>query len=72
MSIEIHVQCVVVMDKKQYVRETSKLLEDTKTYRPLDSDPTKKLKGRLQSKLRAFVIGRPIRLSFLQQDVPYI
>ena len=46
-------KCVVVMDKEQYVRETSKLLEDTKTYRPLDSDPTKKLKGRLQRKLRA-------------------
>ena len=46
-------KCVVVMNKEQYVRETSKLLEDTKTYRPLDSDPTKKLKGRLQRKLRA-------------------
>ena len=38
---------LVVMDIKDYIRKARELLEDTNTYRPIQSDPTNKLKTKL-------------------------
>ena len=38
---------LVVMDRKDYFRKARHLLEDTNTYRPIQSDPTNKLKNKL-------------------------
>ncbi|XP_019627206.1 PREDICTED: uncharacterized protein LOC109472073 [Branchiostoma belcheri] len=46
-------KAVVVMDKTDYVEKCEKLLEDKDTYKVIGPvNPTKKLKGRLQRKLR--------------------
>ena len=38
---------LLVMDKKDYIRKARELLEDTNTYRPIQSYPTNKLKTKL-------------------------
>ena len=43
---------LVVMDKSDYIRKMKELLEDTNTYRPLNTDPTIRLKGKLFNILR--------------------
>ncbi|CAH1267006.1 Hypp3654 [Branchiostoma lanceolatum] len=46
-------KAVVVMDKTEYVEQCEKLLDDKDTYKVIGpTNPTKKLKGRLQRKLR--------------------
>ena len=43
---------LVVMDKHDYNRKAKELLEDTNTYRTIQSDPTNRLKNKLISMLR--------------------
>ena len=43
---------LVVMDKKDYTRKIQELLDDTYTYRPLNTEPTMKQKNRLINILR--------------------
>ena len=38
---------LVVMDRKEYIWKARDLLDDTNTYRPIQSDPTNKLKNKL-------------------------
>ena len=38
---------LVVMDRKEYIRKARDLLDDTNTYRSIQSDPTNKLKNKL-------------------------
>ena len=38
---------LVVMDRKEYIRKARDLLNDTNTYRTIQSDPTNKLKNKL-------------------------
>ncbi|XP_019635228.1 PREDICTED: uncharacterized protein LOC109478212 [Branchiostoma belcheri] len=46
-------KAVVVMDRTEYVAQCEKLLDDKNTYKVIGpTNPTKKLKGRLQRKLR--------------------
>ena len=43
---------LVVMDRKVYIRKARDLLDDTNTYRTIQSDPTNKLKNKLINILR--------------------
>ena len=43
---------LVVIDKLDYIRKVRELLEDTNTYRPIQSDPTNKLKTKLINTLK--------------------
>ena len=43
---------LVVMDRSDYIKKAKELLDDTNTYRTIQSDPTNKLKNRLMSMLR--------------------
>ena len=43
---------LVVMDKNEYIRKMKELLDDTNTYRPLNTDPTMKQKNKLINILR--------------------
>ena len=43
---------LVVMDKSDYIKKAKELLDDTNTYRTIQSDPTNKLKNRLINMLR--------------------
>ena len=43
---------LVVMDKNEYIRKMKELLDDTNTYRPLNTDPTIKQKNKLINILR--------------------
>ena len=38
---------LVVMDRSDYIRKAKELLDDTSTYRTIQSDPTNKLKNKL-------------------------
>ena len=43
---------LVVMDRSDYIKKAKELLEDTNTYRTIQSDPTNKLKNKLINMLR--------------------
>ena len=43
---------LVVMDRSDYIKKAKELLEDTNTYRIIQSDPTNKVKNRLTNMLR--------------------
>ena len=43
---------LVVMDRSDYTKKAKELLEDTNTYRTIQSDPTNKLKNKLSNMLR--------------------
>ena len=43
---------LVVMDRSVYIRKAKELLEDTNTYRTIQSDPTSRLKNKLVNILR--------------------
>ena len=43
---------LVVMDRRDYIRKARQLLDDTNTYRTIQSDPTNKLKNKLINMLR--------------------
>ena len=43
---------LVVMDRSDYIRKAKELLEDTNTYRTIQSDPTSRLKNKLVNILR--------------------
>ena len=43
---------LVVMDRKEYIRKARDLLDDTNTYRFIQSDPINKLKNKLISILK--------------------
>ena len=48
------------MDKSDYIRKMKELLENTKTFRPLNMDPTNKQKGKLINILRRIKTGSGI------------
>ena len=43
---------LVAMDRNEYITKMKKLLDDTNTYRPLNTDPTMKQKNKLINILR--------------------
>ena len=43
---------LVVVDRNEYIRKMKELLDDTNTYRPLNTDPTMKQKNKLINILR--------------------
>ena len=43
---------LVILEKKDYIEKAKQLLQDTDTYRTIQTDPTTKLKNRLITKLK--------------------
>ena len=48
---------LVVMDSSDYTKKAKEVLEDTNTYRTIQSDPTNKLKNKLINMLRKIKAG---------------
>ena len=47
---------LVVMDRSDYIKKAKELLDDTNTYRTIQSDPTNKVNNRLINMLRKIKI----------------
>ena len=62
---------LIVMDKSDYIRKMTELLEDTKTYRPLKMDPTIQQKSKLINILRRIKTEYRNRRYHLQKNVHY-
>ena len=62
---------LVVIDTVEYIKKAKEILEDTNTYRVIQTDPTSRLKNKLISILRRIKACNRVTREHLQKNVPY-
>ena len=61
---------LVIMDRSDYIRKANELLDDTSTYRTIQSDPTNKLKNKLINILRKIKVDTGVQEDIYRKMYP--